>query len=171
MFFNTSILHQFLGMLQQNRISDWATPTLGSYLRFYWLGLNHFWVQFLPLLLGFIWFIFYWYRHHSNWDWRTQMPIILLVSLLTSPYFWTYDVVILIPVSLVATLWLIADRKYWTSGLLLLAYFVINLLDLGLHIRLDDFSFIWLVPALFVWFLMVRYVHTDRHRNSNSLLI
>jgi hypothetical protein len=32
---------------------------------------------------------------------------------------------------------------------------LINILDLILHMKLDEFWFIWLAPALFIWYLAV----------------
>jgi hypothetical protein len=157
MVFNPHIIQQYLGMLQSYQISDWAVPTIGSYLRFFWLGLDKFWLQFLPTLLGGIWFIYYWLKHYESWNWVEKLPIILLVSLLTSPYFWTYDLVILIPAILLAVIWMSSDWKRWMTLFLAVIFLGLNILDLSLHMRLDDFWFIWLAPALFIWFLIVRW--------------
>jgi hypothetical protein len=155
--FNPHVIQQYLSMLVTYQVSDWAVPTFGSYLRYFWLGLDQFWPQFLPFLLGLIWFAFYWKRHANCWNWAEQMPIILLVSILTSPYAWTYDLVVLLPAIILAVIWLIADRKSWSSILLLALFLLINILDLILHMKLDEFWFIWLAPALFIWYLAVRW--------------
>ncbi|PWB55132.1 MAG: hypothetical protein C3F13_05270 [Anaerolineales bacterium] len=155
--FNPYVIQQYLSMLVTYQVSDWAVPTFGSYLRYFWLGLDQFWLQFLPFLLGLIWFIFYWKRYGNQWNWAEQMPIILLVSILTSPYAWTYDLVVLLPAVILAVIWLIADWKSWSSILLLALFLLINFLDLVLHMKLDEFWFIWLAPALFIWYLAVRW--------------
>jgi len=157
MIYNPHIIQQFFGMLQTYQISEWANPTIGSYLRFFWLGLDKFWIQFLPSLLGGIWFIFYWYKHHEAWNWVDELPIILLVSLLTSSYSWTYDLVILIPAIILAVIWIASDWKHWSTLLLILFFIAINALDLILHMKLDEFWFIWMAPALFIWFIVVRW--------------
>ena len=155
--YNPQIIKQYFGMLQTYQISGWAVPTVGSYLRFFWLGLDKYWLQFLPSVIGCMWFFYYWYKHYKTWNWVDELPIILLVSLLTSPYFWTYDLVILIPAILLAVTWIAADWKRWSTLLLGVIFLGLNILDLILHMYLDDFWFIWLAPALFCWFLIVRW--------------
>jgi hypothetical protein len=155
--FNPHIVQQYLGMLQTYQISDWANPTIGSYIRFFWLGTDNVWPQFLPSVLGGIWFIYYWFSHHQSWNWLNEIPIILLVSQLTSSYSWTYDQVILIPAMILALIWIASDWKRWTTLLLAVIFLSINILDMILHMRLDDFWFIWLAPALFIWFIIVRW--------------
>jgi hypothetical protein len=169
MAFNPQIIKQYIGMLQTYQVSDWAVPTIGSYLRFFWFGLDKFWVQFLPAILGGIWFIYYWYKQHESWNWSDELPIILLVSLLTSPYSWTYDLVILIPALLLAVIWVISDWKRWSTLVLGIIFLGLNILDLVLHMSLDDFWFIWMAPALFIWFLIVRQQYPKiQYRQSLS---
>lgn len=157
MIFNPHIIQQYFGMLQTYRISDWAVPTIGSYLRFFWFGTQRFWWQFLPVVLGGIWSIYYWYRHHKTWNWLDELPIILLVSMVVSPYSWTYDLVILIPAIVLAAIWIATDWKRWTTLFLIVIFLGISVLDMVLHMKLDDFWFIWVAPALLLWFLLVRW--------------
>jgi hypothetical protein len=159
MVYNPHIIQQYFGMLQTYQISEWATPTIGSYLRFFWLGTDKYWLQFLPSLLGGIWFIYYWYRNHESWNWVNVLPVLLLVSQITSSYSWTYDLVILIPAIILAVIWIASDWKHWSTLLLILFFIAINALDLILHMKLDEFWFIWMAPALFIWFLVVRWQH------------
>jgi hypothetical protein len=157
MIYNPHIIQQFFGMLQTYQIAEWANPTIGSYLRFFWFGTDKYWLQFLPTLCGGIWFIYYWYRNYKSWNWVNALPILLLVSLVTSSYSWTYDLVILIPAILLAVVWLASDWKRWSTLLLVAIFLGINILDLFLHRSLDDFWFIWMAPALLIWFIVVRW--------------
>jgi hypothetical protein len=50
-----------------------------------------------------------------------------------------------------------SDWKRWMTLFLAVIFLGLNILDLSLHMRLDDFWFIWLAPALFFWFLIVRW--------------
>ena len=155
MIFNPSVMQQYFSAMQTYQISEWATPTIGSYLRFFWLGTDKFWLQFLPAFFGGLWLIYYWYKHQQSWRWVKDLPIVLLVSLLTSPYAWTYDQVILVPAVIQATIWLLDARKRWSTLLLASLYLGINILNLGLHMRLSDFWFVWMAPALLIWFLLI----------------
>lgn len=154
---NPHILPQYLGMLQAYPLSDWANPTIGSYLRFFWLGMDKYWLQFLPAVLGVCWFIYHWSRHHATWNWKQELPLILFISLLTSPYCWTYDLLILLPGVIIVTAWMAADWKRWSTLLLSGLFLCISILDLLLHVRLDEFWFIWMAPALFIWYLLARW--------------
>lgn len=152
---NPHIIQQYLGMLQTYRIPDWASPTIGAYLRFFWFGTENFWLQFLPSILGGIWFIYFWYKHHKSWNWVDELPILLLISQLTSSYTWTYDQVILLPAIIQATIRMASNWKRYSTLLLAVLYLIINILDLILHMRLSDFWFIWMAPAILIWYLLI----------------
>ena len=158
---NPHVLPQYLEMLQAYPLTDWANPTLGSYLRFFWLGIDQYWPQFLPALIAVVWLMYYWYRHQAAWDWLQATPVILLVSMLTSPYAWTYDLVILVPCIIAATSWIATDWKRWSTLLLGVIFLAITILDLYLHTMLDEFWFIWMAPSMLIWYLLAvwQYPH------------
>ncbi len=155
MIFNPSIIQQYIYAMQTYQTSEWATPTFGSYLRYFWLGTGTMWPQFIPAVIGLAWLAYYYYQHASTWSWVRDLPCALLVSLLSTPYAWTYDHVILLPVIIQAAVWLLKDRKLWTTWVLAGAFLVISVTDLVLHMRLSDFWFIWLAPAMLIWYLLV----------------
>jgi hypothetical protein len=155
--FNQQIIYQYIGMLQASYIPELATPTIGSYLRFFWLGTDKFWLQFLPSILGGIWIIYYWSKKHRSWNWLDELPILLLVSLITSSYAWTYDLVILIPVIIQASIWILSDWKRRSTLFLVIVFTIINVLYLILHKSLTDFWFIWMAPVLLIMFLYIRW--------------
>lgn len=155
---NNQVIFHYITAIQEYPYDQWATPTIGSYLRLFWLGVDKFWVQYLPACFGLGWLILHYLKNRENWVWRDQIPILILISLLTSPYAWTYDIIIILPAILIATSWLIRQNKplkiaFW------LAYTAINLGNLLLHIKLNDFWFLWLTPSYFLWYLGIRYWH------------
>ncbi len=155
--FNQNAIQQYIAMLQSYHLSEWATPTIGAYLRLFWLGTEKFWLQFLATLLGMLWFIFYWRKHKESWNWLLVLPVLLFVSQLTAPYNWSYDLVILIPAIVLATIWIMDGRNRWTALFLIAIYLGISAFDLILHMKLDDFWFIWVAPALLIWFLIASW--------------
>jgi hypothetical protein len=157
MLFNPSIFSQYLGMARAGYLSERATPTIGAYLRYFWLGVDQFWLQFIPPMIAVAWFIWYWQKHRSSWTWMHELPILLLVSQVSAPYTYTYDLVILLPVIIQATVLLASCRKCWMTALLVAVFIMINILDLLLHMRFNDFWFIWIAPSIFLWFLIVRW--------------
>jgi hypothetical protein len=144
MIFNQQIIIQYLGMLRVSYIPELATPTIGSYLRFFWLGTDKFWLQFLPTIFGGIWFVYYWSKKHRSWNWLDELPLLLLISLLTSSYSWTYDLVILLPAVLQVTIWILSDWKHWWTLLIVIVFSTINVVYLALHKNFTDFWFGWM---------------------------
>ncbi len=154
--YNPHLIQQYLGMLQTNQIFMWENPTIGSFLRLFYIDNNNFWFQLMPINFGAIWFIYYWSRKHETWNWKDEIPILLLVSILISPFTWTYDYVILVPAILLAASWLFRDRKRQSALLFVGIYLTMNVLGLILHARLSDFWFFWMAPTLLVCFLFIR---------------
>jgi hypothetical protein len=169
--YNPHIVQQYLNMLQTYRISDWANPTIGAYLRFFWFGTDKFWLQFLPSMFGGLWFLYYWHIHNKSWNWMDELPLLLFVSQITSFYTWTYDQVILIPVIIQAAIWLLRGWNRLSTLILSIVFLGINVLDLILHMRLSDFWFIWLAPALLIWFLLIRWQYSSQKKTFGIQII
>jgi len=166
MAFNPLILQQYFAMFQAYHITDWANPTIGAYLRYFIFGIDKFWLQFIPSIFGGIWLIYTWISHNKSWNWPKDLPIILLVSQITSPYTWTYDLVILLLPIIQAAFWILMDPKRRSIIIFLIIYLVLNILDLVLHMKLEDFWFLWFAPSLLIWYLLVRHQYTAHPVNS-----
>lgn len=156
LLFNPAVISQYLQALTYDTPADWATPTLGGYLRLLF-GAEHFWLQFAPLILGLGWAAYYVSKRWRTWHWAETIPVLLLASILTCPYGWTYDQVILLPAMLQAASWLVRQGRRPAAGWLVAAFVLIQGLDLFLHRSLDEFWFGWLAPALLLWYLAVRH--------------
>jgi uncharacterized membrane protein YgcG len=109
--------------------------------------------------------IYHWFKHHNSWNWVYELPLLLLVSQVTSSYTWTYDLVILIPAILQATVWIMSDCKRWSTLVFAGTFLTISILDLVLHMKLSDFWFIWVAPALLIWFLLIRWRYVNSQDN------
>jgi hypothetical protein len=110
------------------------------------------WLQYLPAALGCIWAIRYFWTRRSSWDWAHDGPLLVLVSMLVSPYAWLTDQVLAIPALLV-----VAYRASFRSLLVLaLASSAIEIAILcGLY--LHSAFYLWTQPAWLAWFLIVQY--------------
>ena len=157
MLFDRQIIVHFFQTLTGNTPVAWATPTIGTYLRYY-LGLDGFWVQFVPAIITGILTAIYWWRKRERWDWQKVLPNILFLSLITSPYTWTYDFVALIIPLLMGFVYLLNRITGWGAILLAGFYIFINGAYWWLHLRYTDFYFIWFAPTLFIWFIMIQLV-------------
>jgi hypothetical protein len=82
-------------------LSDWALPVPAYWLRL-WLAPEHFWVQFVPCAVACSGFLAYRVLKGAAWDWSRMLPLVIAVSLITTPYGgWIFD----LPVLLVPVVW------------------------------------------------------------------
>jgi hypothetical protein len=90
---NPGLTSQYLNALLNYPPEYWQTTTLGMPLRLlFWQNL--FFLQFSPMILGLVWFSFFWLKNGKLWDWLSAMPLIVLVSATTSAYGWVFDVIV-----------------------------------------------------------------------------
>lgn len=151
--FDPQVINHYWITFSDYKFGTWATPTIGLFLRLTF-GLEKDWLQILPIVFGFVWLLYYWRKHQKTWDWLEQMPILLFVSVITSPYVWTYDlVVLLIPViAIVAEI--SRTRFSWQSALFISFLILINILVFYSHRIFEDFWFVWFAPVLLIWYLI-----------------
>jgi len=86
-------------------------------------GREHVWLQYVPCVPGAAWFFWYWSRHCRSWSWPEHLPLLLLVSFASSPYSWSEDYVIALPVFIA-----VATRGAWRSPLIVAAWLIVQLL-------------------------------------------
>lgn len=147
--FSPMVLGHYAEAMIHRPPEQWISPTLGSILRWFF-GEDRFVLQFLPMAVGMAWLAWYWPRHRRNWNWKEQMPVILLVSYLTAPYgAWHFDLVLLLPAVMHLLLkpssadCLLPRTAVW-AGLL-----AVNVACLILNIsRVESFWFIGIAPAI-----------------------
>jgi hypothetical protein len=148
---NPSVFQQYLYAVANYPPKDWATPTIGNIIRVLTRP-DYFWIQFLPTVIGTIWFCFYWLRHHLDWDWLTHAPLIILVSLFTSAYGWTSDQTVALVAIISIFTRIIASRFDWKAWLVILGYLIIDGLDLAL--RVNQFWLWWFSPSMLIWYII-----------------
>ncbi|HEY1499110.1 MAG TPA: glycosyltransferase family 87 protein [Acidobacteriaceae bacterium] len=109
-------------------LRDASGPTLeiscgaGGLLRLIF-GVQHVWLQWLPCIPGAAWFVVYWRKHSRCWVWRQHLPLLLLISLASSPYLWFHDFALALP-SFVA----LAARGAWRSPAVVAGWFGVQLM-------------------------------------------
>ena len=74
----------------------WATPTLGGWLRLIF-GPEGGWLQFLPSLLGGLALLGWLWRRRGPWRWQGMAAPLLLASVPTAAFAWSFDQVVLLP--------------------------------------------------------------------------
>lgn len=146
---NPAVFDQYFVALRENPPAQWMSVTSGTLLRAVF-GAEHFWLQFVPMLPGFVWFAFDWARHARDWDWAERMPWLLFVSFVTAPYgAWPYDLVVLLLPLLRLAAKLAQDRRSagWLLPLTCLAAVDLGMLGLNLA-QVYSVWFVWVAPAL-----------------------
>lgn len=152
---NPSVLSQYIYAIQNYPPEDWATPTLGGIFR-YLFGPEVLWLQFAPMALGIIWFVFYSRKHLQYWDWLEVSPALILGSVFTAAYGWTSDqVVLLLPIIQIFLLFALTDR-YQIRITIIMIYALI--LVGVLLLRVNQLWLWWLSPSLLIWYGLSQYL-------------
>lgn len=163
MVLDPQIVIHYLATFLNYQYGTWATPTIGTILRLLF-GAEKSWLQILPSLVGFGWFIYFWYKKQDNWNWLNDISILIFVSVITSAYVWTYDMVILL-IPIISVFAVIAKTRFnWVAWTYFLSFFLLNAITFYLHTFIYDYFFIWFAPLLLGWYL----VGLNIYQRSNS---
>ena len=142
--FNPDVFGQYFTEMSERPPAQWVSLTLGTVLRAIF-GAERFWLQFVPVILGLAWFMVRWTKHRKSWNWNDELPRIVLVSFVTSPYgAWHFDLVVLL-VPLIHRAIQVSEAGNWRVPL---ALFVgMNLAMLGMNLaQVYSFWFGWVAP-------------------------
>jgi hypothetical protein len=164
---NPHLISEYIFALKSYPPENWMTATLGTGLRIIF-GVDRFYLQFIPSLVGVGWFILYWLKNHKAWDWVTALPIIILVSAATTPYGWAFDSAVC--VWAVIQIAVIFDFKRWTIQKILIisSFWIVNLLNIFLIV--SQSWFLWIASFFLIWYLYSsKYLSTNQktmHQNG-----
>ena len=135
---------------------EWPAPTLGNAFRI----LFHFdsdGLQFVPSLIAVVWVLCYWRRRKQDWQWSEQLPLIILVSVTSNFFVWTYDQVVFLPALIQGASWLVRQRAAWFRSIAALLYIAINIAHFVLRFFFaDELWYFWLAPSLLIAYLVHR---------------
>jgi hypothetical protein len=133
----------YLDVVRTSSMDRNAYPTLPSVLRAA-INVNLVWIALVPSCLALVWGAVYYWRRRQVWDWQRDGMPVLLVSVLTSPYSWVSDEVVLLPPVAYA---LSASPRRFSMEILMVVNFA-ALIWLNVSFR----SMVWLPLALALWF-------------------
>jgi hypothetical protein len=135
---------------------DWATPSLGSALGEL-LAIPGNWIRWLPSVGGAIWLLWFWRRHSKAWDWISRLPIILVVSVATSSFVWTFDDIVLLPALVQCAVWLTEQRTGHVKGLIIAIYASLNAgILLSKFFVPNDLWYFWVGPIFLLGYFLVQ---------------
>ena len=125
--FDPAVLQDYRGMLHQQAIQNEFIPSLSGMIRALFFR-RFFWAQFVPLVLGLLWTAWYYWKNQEQWNWRSHGLAVLVVAVLTTPYAWMTDEVVLLPAILQGVLWLRDAELKVRSQLAMLLFVCLDLL-------------------------------------------
>jgi Glycosyltransferase family 87 len=150
MLFDIHIWRDYLSTLREFRIQPGSLPTASTLFRIV-IDRRAAWLLLVPSALGIIWGLWYYSRRKHLWDWRIHGMLLMLVTILVSPYAFFSDEIVLLP-SIAFALTLPEKRRY--SAWILIAINVAALyIILVKHADLSTRSYIWTPITWLAWFL------------------
>ena len=134
----------------------WATPSLGTAIAEF-LAIPDAWIRWLPSVGGAVWFLWYWSRQAETWDWLTELPLLLLVSVATTSFGWTFDHVVLVPAVIQAAVWTSHSADWGRRAILIGGHISLGVILLISKVFVhNDFWYFWVAPTYLLFYLYVR---------------
>jgi hypothetical protein len=148
--FDPAVWSQYEQMMRTSGIQNEFIPCLAIALRFA-IDRHATWLQSVPAIAGCVWAIGFYWQRRAIWDWMGDGALLMLVSILVSPYGWLTDQALLIP-ALLVSVYRATSREQ--LGLLALASAVVEIVQmagLGMH----SAFYLWTTPFWLAWYLYV----------------
>jgi Glycosyltransferase family 87 len=147
---DASIWTQYNQMMHSAGLESEFIPCLAVAFRFA-LHPRAMWLQFVPAVAASVWALHFYWRSRNAWDWHNHGALLMLVSIVVSPYAWMSDQSLLIP-ALMVGLYRTTSRAQLYVPALVSAYIeIIPLTGQGMHSPL----YVWAPPVMLAWFLYV----------------
>jgi hypothetical protein len=146
-----SVFREYWTILRAKEVHSYGSSAIGALLS---RASGSAWMQYLPMALAFVWLFWCWQTVKPNWDWKTQLPGILAVSLAGAPYAWFSDQAVLLPAVLYA------GGRLRRAGVPIappaVAYLLLNLSGLGLLLDRKVGGYSWMPLAWLVFYSLIR---------------
>lgn len=159
-----SFLIEYFGSVDDGNLLNWVTPTLGGYLKatLGWHQADLMGVVVLPIML-----IWWWVNRHKI-NFNELVQISLLISVITAPFGWGYDVIVLLIPLLQILVWVIEKRVAKTVRL---AY-ILALLGLDvlafyhrIHMQSEVDAF-WIPLTIAILYFTARYFKAASQKSA-----
>ncbi|HEX6384422.1 MAG TPA: hypothetical protein VF177_07110, partial [Anaerolineae bacterium] len=141
-----AFLADYTHTVGRGNLLNWETPTLGGILAATW---GWHWAKLMGIgLLPLV--IFLWWRDGEHMSTRALVNVTLLVSVITAPFGWGYDAVVLLIPLLQIIVWLAEGRfSRLEAGGLVAALLLINTISLYQRaITVNELYYFWLPLAI-----------------------
>ncbi len=133
LWLDRSVVHEYWTMLLAESLQTQFIPTLGGLLRH---ALGPAWLQIVPAAIGIVGIAWYYSRHRLSWDWKEQLPIVLLASMLLTPYAWLVDEVVLLLalIAAAAVIWETRLARQFATLFVIVNAAIVVALTLGVRV-------------------------------------
>jgi hypothetical protein len=136
-------------MMRVSGIEKEFIPCLSIVLRL-WVSPQTTWLQYVPVSLGCVWALGYFWPRRRGWDWTKDGSLLMLVSIFLAPYCWLFDQALVIPALLQAA--------YVTRSRTMLAVLAIASILMWIQsafgFKLPSAFYLWTAPAWLAWYLV-----------------
>lgn len=163
--FDFHVLQHYLTTVRWYHVQQSFLPTTSMLLRML-IDTRAFWLLFVPSILATAWGLWYYSRWKHAWDWKFHGMLLMLVTILASPYGFFSDEIVLLP-SIAFALSLTEKRRY--SGWILLAINTAALAVLATGAQLSSPYYLWTPAAWFAWFLYATNGFRIHRQQEDSL--
>jgi hypothetical protein len=119
------------------------------------------WLQFVPVVIGALWAVNYYWRNRDQWDWRTHGQRVLLVSVLVAPYAWITDEAVALP-AILGSLYFAESHKASLAP-----YLIVNgiaMMEVMFGIKTNSGFYVWTTTAWLGW-----YLYTQSSSNKSEV--
>jgi len=156
--FDPGIFGHYREMLHQQAIQNEFIPSLSGVIRALFFR-RFFWVQFVPMGLGLLWSLWFYWKNRSMWNWPERGLTLLIACVLATPYSWMTDEVVVVPAILQGVLWLHRAKLGWGSRGVILIFVLLDsllLLMLAARIPLTHASYFWSSVVWCCWYFYAK---------------
>ena len=164
LFLRPTFMVEYFLLMNSGRVLKYAPPTLSVALSS-WLNLP--WIQLMGLIILPLCLLVWWFQwRDKNISWLNLMSVAVFISVITAPYGWSFDVIILLIPILQCLIWIMEKQIPFISTLLIgLAYILSNsILFYQRSIGLSEEAYFWfplVLLGLYVWCWNVRSIPSD----------
>lgn len=153
MWLDPHIWRDYFAMLHASALDGEYFPTASMLFRLL-INVKAYWLQLVPTAAGVGWGCWYYARHRHVWEWRIHGMLLMLVTVLVSPYGWFSDEIVLLPSLMFA---LSVRRKgRFSGGILFAMNSVALLLLIAAHATFNSGAYLWTPAGWLAWFLFTR---------------
>src|SRR5258708_1159944 len=174
LIFDPAAFQHYREMLRTAAIEREFIPTVSGVLRLI-LFRPYFRAQFIPMMLGLVWSVWFCLRNMSNWSWRDHGLTVMVISILTTPYSWLTDEVVLLPAVLFAAMCVFGGNQRFrvTTRIALVVFGFLNWMMLWLiasHIPLQSGIYFWSSLLWCAWYFYGRHRLSAQYKEPPAAL-